>query len=223
MLKKQWMKVEKIPSIFISQLEEKVKELLKKVDFSDRKITDLEIVNDLKEQQLEISKTKTEKLVSENKNLKGENKDLSTEVNIALHEKTQSAKQFENDIEMLREKLKIKVLETEEIVNEVEIERAEVKTLKDKIDIEKQSVSSQTNSHFDIPYLVTDPLPPIFSMELRYKTKPIHFLSKSIPNLDSILWCPPDDEYLDEAEEYLCQQYDREVKEFYIEAREKAF
>ena len=84
-------------------------------------------------------------------------------------------------------------------------------------------MSSQTNSHFDIPYLVTDPLPPIFSMELRYKTKPIHFLSKSIPNLDSILWCPPDDEYLDEAEEYLSEQYDREVKDFYLEAREKAF
>ena len=128
----------------ISQLEEKVKELLEKVDFSDRKITDLEIVNDLKEQELEISKTKTEKLVAENKSLKGENKDLSTEVNIALHEKTQSAKQFENEIEMLREKLKMKVLETEEIVKEVEIERAEVKTLKAKINIEKQSVSSQT-------------------------------------------------------------------------------
>ena len=43
-----------------------------------------------------------------------------------------------------------------------------------------------------------------------------------MPNLNSILWCPPDDEYLDAAEEFLAEQYDREIEEFYLEAREQA-
>ena len=32
----------------------------------------------------------------------------------------------------------------------------------------------------------------------------------------------PDDEYLDAAEEFLAEQYDREIEEFYLEAREQA-
>ena len=43
-----------------------------------------------------------------------------------------------------------------------------------------------------------------------------------MPNLNSIIWCPPDDEYLDAAEEFLAEQYDQEIEEFYLEAREQA-
>ena len=81
---------------------------------------------------------------------------------------------------------------------------------------------SQTNTHLDISYLVTDPLPPIFSMELRHKSRPINFLPRSMPNLNSILWCPPDDNFTDAAEEYLADQYDREIQEFYLDAQEQA-
>ena len=35
-----------------------------------------------------------------------------------------------------------------------------------------------------------------------------------------VLWCPPDDEILDAAEEYLSEQYDREIEEFYLQALE---
>ena len=71
--------------------------------------------------------------------------------------------------------------------------RAELKAFKDKSRVEKQDISSQTDTNEDIPYKVTDPLPPIFSMQLRHKSRPIKFLSRSIPNFNSILWCPPDE------------------------------
>ena len=61
--------------------------------------------------------------------------------------------------------------------------RAELKFVKSESVIQKQDAISQTKSHPDIPYKLTDPLPPIFSMELRHKSRPIHFLSRSIPNL----------------------------------------
>ena len=59
-------------------------------------------------------------------------------------------------------------------------------------------------------------------MQLCHRSRPIHFLSRSLPRLDSILWCPPDDEILDAAEEYLSEQYDREIEDFYLQAQEQA-
>ena len=101
-------------------------------------------------------------------------------------------------------------------------ERAELKLLREKFYTENKEVYSQTNSNPDVLYLVTDPLPPIFSSQLCYKSRTIHFLSRSMPKLNSILWCPPEDGYLDSAEEFPAEQYDREIQEFYLEAREQA-
>ena len=70
--------------------------------------------------------------------------------------------------------------------------------------------------------VITDPLPPIFSSQLFYKSRPIHLLSRFLPNLIIFLWCPPDDEPINAAEEYLAEQYDREIKEFYLEGQEQA-
>ena len=97
-----------------------------------------------------------------------------------------------------------------------------MKTFRDKLLVERKEVTSQTDSHPEVPYLVTDPLPPIFSSQLCYRSRPIHFLSRSLPNLNSFLWCPPDDEYIDAAEEFLADQYDREIKEFNLDAQEQA-
>ena len=113
-------------------------------------------------------------------------------------------------------------LETKAAIRNIENEKAELKLLREKFHTERNEVCSQTNANPDVPYLVTDPLPAIFSSQLCYKSRPIHFLSRSMPNLNSILWCPPDDEYLDAAEEFLAEQYDREIQEFYLEAREQA-
>ena len=40
------------------------------------------------------------------------------------------------------------------------------------------SVSSQTLANQDVPYSITEPLPPIFSSQLLQHTKPIRFLSR---------------------------------------------
>ena len=59
-------------------------------------------------------------------------------------------------------------------------------------------------------------------MQLVHRSRPIHILSRSMPNLNSILWCPPDDRVFDAAKEFLNEQYDREIQEFYLNARDQA-
>ena len=83
------------------------------------------------------------------------------------------------------------------------------------------SVSSQTDSHPDIPYAIDSPLPQIFSSQLCKKTPQIKFLSRSHPDLDSICWRHPDINYEDEAEQALNDQYDREVQDFYLIERDR--
>ena len=69
-----------------------------------------------------------------------------------------------------------------------------------KIELEKKankvvtSICCQTDQHPDIPYQITTPLPPIFNSMLCHKSKPIRFLSKSLPSLDCICWVKPPDE-----------------------------
>ena len=84
--------------------------------------------------------------------------------------------------------------------------------------------SSQTNYHEDIPYKVTDPLPPIFSSQLCHFSKPINFFSNSLPNLNTITWVKvsEEDELRDEAEQALCDLYDRDLELYYREAAERS-
>ena len=42
---------------------------------------------------------------------------------------------------------------------------------------------------------LTEPLPPIFTMELKRRTPRIKFLPKSMPELSKICWCNGDWEY----------------------------
>ena len=69
-------------------------------------------------------------------------------------------------------------------------------------------------------YNVTSPLPPIFSSQLCFSTPPIHFLSRSLPRLDTIKWCQPEEYMVDDADEYMNNQFEQDLKDFYIEARE---
>ena len=89
---------------------------------------------------------------------------------------------------------------------------------------QQSSISCQTDPHPEIPYNITSPLPPIFNSQLCHHTKPIRFLSRSLFNLDTIDWVAvtPEDIIRDEAEQALCDQYDREIEHFYIEAKDKA-
>ena len=79
---------------------------------------------------------------------------------------------------------------------------------------EQETSTCGTSSVKSIPYLVTSPLPPIFSKELCRIYPKIQFLSRSHPDLASIRWCEPDTNYREEAEEALNEQYERNVREF---------
>ena len=74
------------------------------------------------------------------------------------------------------------------------------------------------------PYLVTDALPPIFGSKLCHRSKTINFISRSLPNLSTLTWVrvTEEDILVEEAEQALNNQYDRQVEEFYIDAKKKA-
>jgi hypothetical protein len=81
---------------------------------------------------------------------------------------------------------------------------------------EKISSFSQTENPHDVPYLVTSPIPPIFGSQLFSKAPRINFLSRSHPDLASICWVQPDENFTDETEEALNEHYDNQVKQFYF-------
>ena len=86
----------------------------------------------------------------------------------------------------------------------------------------KCSKNTQTRAHPEIPYSVQTQLPPIFSSQLCTISPAIKFLSRSIPNLDSLCWCQADADFTDEAEQALNDQYDRQIADFYKDKQEKA-
>jgi hypothetical protein len=176
----------------------------------------------IKDKEIETMQMKTKNPVTENKELGKDLNQLRKTFNLSEIESINADKKLRLKIELLENEVKNQQAKTNNALKTIENERTELKIFKNKSMIGRSETSSQTNAHPDIPYLVTDPLPPIFSMELCHKSRPIHFLSRSIPNLNSILWCPPDDEVANSAEEFLAEQYDREFKEFYIEARQQA-
>ena len=88
----------------------------------------------------------------------------------------------------------------------------------------KPETSSQTvhiDQHPEIPYEISEPLPPIVSSDLCHTSPRIGYLSKSLPNFHMICLVTPDDNFQDEAEEALNEQYDRQIEEFYTSKRER--
>ena len=68
--------------------------------------------------------------------------------------------------------------------------------------------------------MITDPLHPIFSSQLCFKSHLI-FLSKSLPNLEMV-WCRNTaEDFTDEADEVLSEMYDKEIRDFYEDERER--
>ena len=105
----------------------------------------------------------------------------------------------------------------------IKVER-KLAILENKLSKPKHPVSCQTNHNLDIPYLVTDALPPIFGSELCHKTKAINFMSLSLPNLSTVSWVNLTEEDIleDAAEQAMNDQYDYQVEQFYIDAKKKA-
>ena len=85
------------------------------------------------------------------------------------------------------------------------------------------SVFTQTIACVDTPYLITEALPPIFGSKLCVQTKP-GFFTKSLPNLSSIVMVADteDELALEAAENALSLQYEREVAQYYLRAKDTA-
>ena len=93
---------------------------------------------------------------------------------------------------------------------------------KDLYNKRKSSISCQTNQSPDLPYLVTEPLPPIFGSQLVQKSK-IQHMTRSMPDLATVNWIEvtEEDSILEAAEEALNEQYDRKVERFYKDSKVK--
>ena len=76
----------------------------------------------------------------------------------------------------------------------------------------------QNNSSVDTPYLVDEPIPPIFGSKLCVKTRP-HFMSKSLPDISTLTFMATSDDnaICDEDEKVLSLQ--DELTIYYDEAR----
>ena len=87
----------------------------------------------------------------------------------------------------------------------------------------KKSTPCQTTNTIDTPYEVTAPLPPIFGSQLCHKSKPILFMTRSVPNLATLSWVRKTEEetMIDEAEQALSEQFDRQISEYYEDAKIK--
>ena len=181
------------------------------------KLEILEKENDAKETRKQIKIVKKEKQDLANK-YKRQIVKLDSKVENLLKYKAAKAVEEKTDKEGLK-KLSKRIKMAEDEKAKIVIENTK---LFRQLNKSTESQMSQTDQHPDLPLKITDPLPPIFSSQLCHKTPSILFLSRSLPNLDKICWSKPDDAYLDEAEEYLNNQYDQEVKQFYLDARLEA-
>ena len=94
-------------------------------------------------------------------------------------ESLQSKIKLESKVELPEKRFKDAKSETEVVLSNIENERTELKLLREKFYTEKEEFPSQTNSNPDVPYLVTDPLPPILSSN--FVTNPDPFTSSQDP------------------------------------------
>ena len=62
------------------------------------------------------------------------------------------------------------------------------------------TIAAQTETTVKIPYLVTDPLPPIFQKRLLHKTPLLNLFTNSLPDMSKIWWCEFDPSFIHEEE-----------------------
>ena len=128
-------------------LEETVKNLLEKLENTEKKNLRADELSALKDDEIDSLKIRNEKLVSGNKALRNESKELVKEFDLFKRESMQSKKKLESSIELLESLEKGLVNQRSEAkvdLMKVENERAELKLLREKSLIEKNEVSSQS-------------------------------------------------------------------------------
>ena len=146
-------------------LEETVKNLLEKLENTEKKNLRADELSALKDDEIDSLKIRNEKLVSGNKALRNESKELVKEFDLFKRESMQSKKKLESSIELLESLEKGLVNQRSEAkvdLMKVENERAELKRLGEKSLIEKNEV--QVNPILIQKYLIVSQiLSPQFS------------------------------------------------------------
>ena len=126
-------------------------------------------------------------------------KSLSDTVQKLMKESALADDKHKDDLAVHRDKHKSQV---EELKNEIVFKDLKNQQLQNEIDELKNEVllpailtkssECQTVTCVDIPYDITEPLPPIFSKRLLRKTPLIKLHSNSLPDLSSICWGQPE-------------------------------
>ena len=139
----------------------------------------------------------------------------------AANESKEMKKCFKNELKSWKKELGIE--RSKKIKAEKKVDILD-KHLKDLKSIRKESATCQTNHTTDVPYLITEELPPIFGSQLCQRSKAANFLPRSLPDLSIFSWVKITEEDIlrDEAEQALNAQYDRKVEDFYEEAKRTA-
>ena len=138
-----------------------------------------------------VTKENIDKLENACKNLKGKNQTMKKTAEARV-------KYLENELELAlcnTKNEKVKELETY-LLNSIQ-DASAASNLPSTM-----SKYSQTLMNQDIPYRVTQPLPPIFGSQLCHFSKRINHISNSFPNLSTITWVTvtKEDQIRDEAE-----------------------
>ena len=73
------------------------------------------------------------------------------------------------------------------------------------------------------PYAITKQLLPIFRSKLCFPSPRKKYLTRSLPNLDTVQWVhtTEDERICDEAKDALAEHYDNQVKQFYLDRKER--
>ena len=199
----------------------------------EKKTCEISILNDEKK-QLQYQLHKKQALIMERdskiqnlqQSLKTSNCTVSTlnkklvEIRVTHEdEKKLVSKNFKSEIKSWKKDLGAERSEKLKTKNKLDALENRFKQLYDK---RKSSISCQTNQSPDLPYLVTEPLPPIFGSQLVQKSK-IQHMTRSMPDLATVNWIEvtEEDSILEAAEEALNEQYDRQVERFYKDAKAK--
>ena len=227
-----------------SRLKSDFEDTLAELEAKNEYISKLEAVlanSDEKLSKLEDLDLQFHKVIEENKAIKKENDTLNRNIKVLTEQIKTSEKtvsdnrklqikmerlatentKIKNYRDKVKEEMKLSNIESKDAITELEQKINTLETgLKLLSDKKVSENASQTDQHPEIPYKVTDQLPPIFSSQLCHHSRRI-YLSNSLPNLDSICWSKPSKDFIDEAEEALAEQYDNQVKEFYLDERER--
>ena len=223
----------------IEDLEEEKLNHSKTISDLELKVKSLEIATKNAESLTSENIVLKSKISDLNRDLKLANKEVKTfkkNLKQREHELVKNTESFEAKMKDLIEFRADKLAEEKELKSREKFLKNKFKCLEEekaKLSVNKKaferdikqnivdtdSASSQTEPNFDIPYHISAQLPPIFSSKLCNITPRIKYLSRSLPNLDTILWVTPDTSYVDE---FLSQQHENMVKQVYISRREQA-